>query len=136
MSSKRMCQAALDWLHAHPNSTPRDVWEGTGKRWEVESVSRCLAELAEWGDCTRSLDSTVRGTPHRYVAVVLVPTQRPKRKEHKAPAPAEVCEPWRTVHIVGSKDKPIPAQGGQGAVRGYGGFSSLLGAGLLLVGEG
>lgn len=116
MSSIHLRQQILDYVNHHQKSSPAEV--AKGMRMVQDTVSRAMFNMVEIGEMSREKDLKERGQPFRYEALVET-ASRVKRKPNMPrydaePVKPKQTEPWR---FVNHPDKPIPNQGGQGAVR-------------------
>lgn len=116
MSSIHLRQQILNYVNIHQKSSPAEVALGMGLM--QDTVSRAMFNMVEIGEMYREKDLKERGQPYRYEALVETAStvkRKPNtpRLDDEPPKP-KPTEPWR---FVNHPDKPIPNQGGQGAVR-------------------
>lgn len=121
MSSKHTRQKILDYLNANPGQTPLEIAENMSK--VNDTIAKALRRMHRAGEVSRQIDFSLRGQPYRYWAGALEAkhySEYGMKSEKKKPN----IEPWRTVHRVTDKCKPIPNQGGQGSLRRQFGIQS------------
>lgn len=103
-------QAILDYLNDHGESTAAEISKALG--YEKRTVHNYMRDLR--------MDYEI-STVERIVGKCMMQYHTAKVAKSKytgcADLPKPSKEPWRTVHRGTDNDRPIPNQGGQGALR-------------------